>query len=99
MLEGIYWQTMNSKRKKMLVENAIGNLYRAAFFLAKSSEEKVLAEQMMKDSLNVFKEVNFRFYLKLKKLKGKIKRIRTRKERLVLAELILDEYKKISGIA
>ena len=90
---------MKDNRQRLFLNNAIGNLYRAALFLARSPEEKILAEAMLEEALTVLAQTQSRAQPTLLKLRRRVRNAKTKKERLILAELILDEYKRLSGIA
>ena len=90
---------MRRNHQKLILDDAIGNIYRAAFFLARDGKEKGLAETMLTRALKVLTQLDFQSRQSLVDLKNRIKKAQNKKERLVLAELILDEYKKLAGIA
>jgi len=71
--------------KKSKTTDAIGNLYRAAFFLARDSQEKDLAMKLLRQANQ---KLNSKQLTYLIKSAPKIKR-------LILAEKILDEYQKM----
>ena len=84
-----------NKRSALLLDNALGNLYRAAFFLARKEKGKQLAREMLRQALAAFQRANVRVDPKLIRFEKQIVRVKNKKERLVLAELILDEYKRM----
>ena len=90
---------IKNRHQKLILDDAIGNIYRAALFLARDPKEKKLAETMLVRALKVLAQFNFQSKQSLVDLKNRIKKVQSKKERLVLAELILDEYKKLAGIA
>ena len=83
-------------RQQLVLDDAIGNIYRAAFFLARDGKERNLAETVLDRALMVLSKTDSQSSQPLIELKNRIKQVKTKKERLILAELILDEYKKRS---
>ncbi len=75
--------------KKSVVSDAVGNLYRAAFFLARGKREE-------KEAINLINKTKEKIPSLSKKLNNLLEkyfyRSKSRKNRLILAEKILDEY-------
>ena len=81
--------------KKSKISDAIGNLYRAALFLAREKGEEKVSLDLLKKSYEVFDdEISYR------KLAGEIKSLldsskvflSDKKKRLIFAEKVLDQY-------
>ncbi len=88
---------VKTKVEKSLLADAVGNLYRAAFFLARSAQGKDLAEKILDKTEAIFADAGLASQ-KIKKitfLKKRLKMIADEKDRLILAERILDEYQKL----
>ncbi len=88
---------MKTKVKKVLLADAVGNLYRAAFFLARSARGKDLAEEMLDKTEAIFADAGLANQ-KITFLKKRLKTVVGKNERLVLAERILDEYQKFKKL-
>ena len=85
------------KEEKLILADAVGNLYRAAFFLGRSPKGKSLADEMLARTLKIFQRMGMDD-ANVAQLKNQISKIKTKRQRLVVAERILDEYKKMARI-
>ena len=83
-------------KQNPILADAIGNVYRAAFFLARSPRGKKLASQMLEKAIDVLQKFNRKESAVLARLHQQIGKIKTKRERLILAEYILDEYKTLA---
>lgn len=73
--------------KNSLVADAIGNLYRAAFFLARGKREEKLAISLIKKTSQFLSG-----YPRFSSASARLKKLLLEKNRLILAEKVLDEY-------
>lgn len=79
--------------KKSQLSDAIGNLYRAALYLAKDDYDSKLGIEFVKDAIKFFEKEN-KFGEQKEALKKALNKysISDRKQTNILAEKILDQY-------